>query len=187
MSAAPANPTPPAGRTFFIATNIQDAFGNPLAAGTLSILPTDANDQPIPTVGGGGANLTRYAVVSVFNGAIVQPSGSTLSVPDSELTRPGPHLLPHRGGRSRRRGSAAVHRRPPSPAQPSISTASSRPVRRRRRTSWVPQVYRVRWVPIGPSGTLTLSGSVPGVLKVGNPDTNRQSQPGPPPSSSAAT
>ena len=65
--------TAPTGWTIFIANNIQDASGKPLAQGTLELLPTDGTNQPITvTVGStaGGAILTQAASLPVFSGSV---------------------------------------------------------------------------------------------------------------------
>jgi hypothetical protein len=76
----------PAGFTAFTAANIQDASGTPLAAGSLLIQPTDANNVPITARSGGtgGQMIVSAATFLITAGSI----GTGKIVADTALTSP---------------------------------------------------------------------------------------------------
>ena len=77
----------PSGFTTLVATRIQDASGTLLEAGSLGVLPTDADDCPLPAASGGaGGQIVagREAIFPIVGGAI--PTGSCVA--DTALTSP---------------------------------------------------------------------------------------------------
>jgi hypothetical protein len=77
----------PSGFTALLAQNIQDSTGTPLAAGTLSVQPTDAYDNPI-AASAGGANGGLITVKPVSFPVTAGELPGTAWVPDVSLTRP---------------------------------------------------------------------------------------------------
>jgi hypothetical protein len=74
------------GKKNFTATRIQNASGALLDAGTLGVVPTDANDIPISAIGGGddGGPITTCEAKTVVTTGVI----SGFSVFDTEQTHP---------------------------------------------------------------------------------------------------